>query len=224
MKGIFAILIGIVLAAAPMFAAIHILGSPPSAGNDDCGEKGDHDGDHENEDDCDDDEDDDDCDEDDDSVGIGPANGDDDDDDDCDDDEDEDDDGGAAGGAGRLISESALLNGLEGGALFPFIDTTPNNITRAHIAITDSTETCAPDAGPPQNIQVLVGVAGVSLVNVMTSATNTGIGDSNQCVFHVTIVPGEGGVPAQVTDIVIWNAGEAPLSGFNTATATAEVA
>ncbi len=190
MKGILVLLIGVAVAAAPVFAAIHILGAPPTARDDDCGEKGQHGGDHQHEDDCDD---------------------------------DDDDDGGAAG-TGRLISESAILDGLQAGALFPFIDTTPNNITRAHIAITDSTETCAAGAAPPQNIQVLVGVAGSSLVNVMDGATNTGIGDSTQCVFHVTIVPGQGGVPSQVTDIVIWNAGEGPLSGYNTATATAEVA
>src|SRR5439155_10556353 len=187
LKGILVLLIGVAVAAAPVFTAIHILGSSPTARDDDCGEKGDHGGDHEHE------------------------------DDDC------DDDGGAAG-TGRLISESAILDGLQGGALFPFIDTTPNHIRRAHIAITDSVETCAPNGGAPTNIQVLVGVAGGSLVNVMTSATNTGIGSSTQCVFHVTIVPGQGGVPSQVTDIVILNAGEGPLNGDNTATATAEVA
>lgn len=187
MKGILVLLIGLAVTAAPVFAAIHILGAPPTARDDDCGEKGNHGGDHQHE------------------------------DDDC------DDDGGAAG-TGRLISESAILDGLQAGALFPFIDTTPNNITRAHIAITDAVETCAADGGAPVNIQVLVGVAGGSLVNVMTSATNTGIGSSTQCVFHVTIVPGQGGVPSQVTDIVILNAGEGPLNGYNTATATAEVA
>jgi len=202
LRGFLIVLIGLIVSVAPVFAAIQFMGPPVIAHDDDCG------------------------DEDDDSVGIGPTHDDDDDDDDdddCDDDDEDDDDGGAADGL-RLISESALLNGLEAGALFPFIDTTPNNIMRAHIAITDSTETCAPGAAAPNNIRVLVGVAGVSLVNVMTDATNTGIGDSMQCVFHVTIVPGEGGVPAQVTDIVIWNAGEGPLNGFNTVTATAEVA
>jgi len=33
----------------------------------------------------------------------------------------------------------------------------------------------------------------------MTAATNTGIGSPTQCVFHVTISPGVGGVPASVT-------------------------
>lgn len=210
MKGILIVLIGLVLVSAPAFAAVHLMGAPPSAGNGDCGEKGGHDGDHDHEDDgCKDD--DGDCGE------TGDHDGDHEhEDDDC------DENGGA--GTGRLISESAILSGLEAGALFPFIDTTPNNITRAHIAITDATETCAPGAAAPVNIQVLVGVAGGTLVNVMTDATNSGIGNSQQCVFHVTIVPGVGGVPSQVTDIVIWNAGEGPLNGFNTATATAEVA
>jgi len=213
MRGIFVLLIGIVVSTAPVFAAIHSLGPPVSAGHDGCGEKNGHDGDqdkdHEG---CGDDDDDDGCGE------TGDHDGDHEhDDDDC-------DDNGGAAGTGRLISESAILNGLEAGALFPFIDTTPNNITRAHIAITDVTETCTAGASAPQNIQVLVGVAGGSLVNVMTDATNTGIGSSQQCVFHVTIVPGQAGVPSQVTDIVIVNAGEGPLTGLNTVTATAEVA
>ena len=200
MRGILIVLIGLIVSVAPVFAAIQLMG-PPVASHDD---------------DCDD--------EDDDSVGIGPANGDDDDDDDddCDDDDEDDDDGGAAAGP-RLISESALLIGLEGGALFPFIDTTPNRIVRAHIAITDATETCEAGASAPTNIQVLVGSAGVTLVDVMDATTNTGIGTPTQCVFHVTVVAGANGVPVDVMDIVIVNGGEGPLTGVNTVTVSAEV-
>lgn len=124
----------------------------------------------------------------------------------------------------QLISESALLSGLAPGALFPFIDTTPNSIVSAHIAITDATTTCAAAAAPPTNIQILAGQAGVLLVPVMTAATNTGIGSATQCVFHVTVTPGSGGVPETVTDIVVVNSNpSAALTGVNTITASAEV-
>jgi hypothetical protein len=123
-----------------------------------------------------------------------------------------------------LISESSLLDGLAPGALFPFIDTTPRSIALAHIAITDATSTCAPGAAAPSNIQILAGVAGGKLVNVMKAATNTGIGASTQCVFHVTIRPGARDVPATVTDIVVVNAnGSAALTGVNTITVSAQV-
>jgi hypothetical protein len=127
----------------------------------------------------------------------------------------------------HLISESSILDGLAVGAVFPFIDTTPNEIQRAHIAVTDATTSCAAGASPPANVQVLVGQAGVALVSVMTAATNTGISTTTvttvQCVFHVTVVPGQGGVPATVTDIVVRNGGGAPLTGVNTITVSAEV-
>jgi hypothetical protein len=130
---------------------------------------------------------------------------------------------GGKGGHGQLISESSMLSGLPSNALFPFIDTTPHRITQAHIAVTDSTASCSAGAAPPANIQVLVGQAGVALVNVMTASTNTGIGTPAQCVFHVTVRPRRGGVPATVTDIVVKNAGAAPLTGINTVTASATV-
>src|SRR5437867_13082417 len=38
----------------------------------------------------------------------------------------------------EVISESALLTGLGAGAAFPFIDTTPRPIVRAHLAVTDA--------------------------------------------------------------------------------------
>lgn len=124
----------------------------------------------------------------------------------------------------QLISESALLSGLAPGALFPFIDTTPNSIVSAHIAITDATTTCAAGAAPPANMQILAGQAGVELDPVMTAATNTGIGTATQCVFHVTVTPGSGGVPETVTDIVVVNTNaSAALTGVNTITASAEV-
>jgi len=99
---------------------------------------------------------------------------------------------------------------VEPGAAFPFIDTTPRPIVRAHIAVTDVTTSCAAGAAAPANL-LLVGQAGVSLVNVMTASTNTGISTTpGQCVFHVTVRPGVGGVAEKITDIVIVNAGAAP--------------
>jgi hypothetical protein len=125
---------------------------------------------------------------------------------------------------GQLISQASILAGLAPGALFPFVDSTPNHIVLSHVAITDSTSTCAPGAAPPANIQVLAGVAGADLAKVMTAATNTGIGSPSQCVFHVTIRPGKGGVPSSVTDIVVLNANTSnALTGINTVTASAEV-
>jgi hypothetical protein len=132
--------------------------------------------------------------------------------------------GGGRDGAGQLISESSMLTSLAAGGLFPFIDTTPHRITKAHIAITDATARCSAGAAPPANIQVLVGEAGVALVNVMTASTNTGIGTPTQCVFHVTVRPRRAGVPATITDIVVRNAGAAPLTGINSVTASATVA
>ena len=123
----------------------------------------------------------------------------------------------------QLIAESSLLAGLAPGALFPFIDSTPHSIGLAHIAITDATSSCAAGAAAPSNIQILAGVAGGTLVNVMTAAANTGIGSATQCVFHITIKPGAGGVPASITDLVVVNNGAAALSGVNTITVSAQV-
>jgi len=125
----------------------------------------------------------------------------------------------------QLIAASSLLAGLAPGAAFPFIDTTPHTITRAHVAVTDATPSCG-GANPtaPSNVQVLVGQAGVKLVSVMTAATNTGISTTTgQCVFHVTINAGQAGVPPTVTDIVVLNGGSAALTGINTVTASATV-
>jgi len=124
----------------------------------------------------------------------------------------------------EVISESAILTGLGAGAAFPFIDTTPRPIVRAHIAVTDATTSCAAGAAAPTNVQVLVGQAGVALVNVMTAGTNTGISTTpGLCVFHVTVRPVVGGVAEKITDIVVVNGGAAPLTGINTATASATV-
>jgi hypothetical protein len=124
----------------------------------------------------------------------------------------------------QLIAASSLLTSLGPGAAFPFIDTTPIRILRAHIAITDATTNCAAGAAPPTNVNVLVGQAGVALVSVMDAATNTGISTTpGQCVFHVTVAAGVGGVPDTVTDIVIVNGGASALTGINTVTASATV-
>jgi hypothetical protein len=109
-------------------------------------------------------------------------------------------------------------------SVFPFIDSTPNRIGRGHVAITDSTAACAPGAAPPANIEILVGEAGVALVPVMGAGTNTGIGTPRQCVFHVTVRAGRGGIPRTITDIVVVNKNPtAALTGINTVTASAEV-
>jgi hypothetical protein len=124
----------------------------------------------------------------------------------------------------QLISASSLLTSLGPGAAFPFIDTTPNGILRAHIAITDATVNCAAGAAPPSNVKVLVGQAGVALVSVMSAATNTGISTTpGQCVFHVTVTAGTDGVPNTVTDLVVVNGGSSALTGINTVTASATV-
>ena len=124
----------------------------------------------------------------------------------------------------QFISQAALLAGLAPGVVFPFVDTTPNRIVRAHIALTDGAAKCGPKAAPPASVQVLVGQAGVKLVPVLSAATNTGISTTpGQCVFHVTINAGKGGVPTVVTDIAVLNAGKADLTGMNTITVSAEV-
>jgi len=197
-------MLALAVAATPVIAGAHFLGGPVVAEkDDDCGEHGQHGGDHQHDD--------------------GNCCGDND-DHDGDNEQGKDDDCPPAGGTGRFIVQSEILNGLGPGALYPFVDTTPSNITRAHIAITDSSEGCVAGQSAPNNIHVLVGVAGGTLADVMNATTNTGIGNAAQCVFHVTIVPGQNGVPAQVTDIVVKNASESPLTGENTITVSAEVA
>jgi hypothetical protein len=73
----------------------------------------------------------------------------------------------------QLVSESSLLAGLAPAAVFPFIDSTPNHIGRAHIAITDAFASpgCTAGVAPPEHIKGLVGQAGVALTNVMSQAT-----------------------------------------------------
>jgi len=130
----------------------------------------------------------------------------------------------AHGDESQFVVASSMLSGLGTGAVFPFIDTTPQTISQAHIAITDATTDCSPGSAPPTNVKVLVGQAGMSLVPVMGASTNTGISTTpGQCVFHVTIHAGQGGVPSTVTDIVVLNAGSSPLSGVNTVTVSATV-
>ena len=123
----------------------------------------------------------------------------------------------------QYVVENAILDGLPAGALFPFIDSTPNRIVSTHIALTDATSHCSPGAAPPLNLVVLVGEAGGTLASVMTAATNTGIGTNAQCVFHVTVEPGDPGIPNRITDVVVVNGGAAPLTASNTVTVSAEV-
>ena len=131
---------------------------------------------------------------------------------------------GPVGETSIFISESSLLDGLGAGAVFPFIDTTPNKIQRAQIAVTDAAASCTGGDSPPTNVQVLVGEAGVALEPALSAATNTGISTTEgQCVFRVTIEPGRGGMPDTVTDIVVLNGGGAPFTGINTITVSAEV-
>ena len=123
-----------------------------------------------------------------------------------------------------LVIESAQLAGLPTKAVFPFVDTTPSRIERAHIAVTDGTASCEAGASAPRSLQVLVGQAGGTLTPVLTAATNTGITTRpGQCVFHVTVTPGAAGVPANVTDIVVLNGGKRPLGQLNTITVSAEI-
>ena len=130
----------------------------------------------------------------------------------------------AQGDESQFIVASSMLSDLAPGAVYPFIDTTPRTISQAHIAITDATTNCSPGAASPSNVKVLVGQAGLSLVSVMDASTDTGISTTRgQCVFHVTIHAGHGGVPSIVTDIVVLNAGSSPLTGINTVTASATV-
>ena len=115
-----------------------------------------------------------------------------------------------------------MLSGLPPGALYPFIDVTPNRILSAHIAITDATGNCSAGAAPPAKLVILVGEAGGVLTSVANAATNTGIGSTSQCVFHVTVKPGENGVPDNITDIVVVNQADT-LTPLNTITVSAEV-
>jgi len=121
-----------------------------------------------------------------------------------------------------LVAETVPLEGLQNGKLRAILDTTPNEIVRAHIVLTDDTAACTGnDANQPSNVLILVGQAGVSLTTPVLD--NTGIaGSGNQCVFHLTIEPGENGVPDPLTDIVVKNVG----AGFQARTSisvTAEV-
>ena len=122
----------------------------------------------------------------------------------------------------ELIFESTLLDGIASGNTISYIRTTPNEIVRAHVAVTDATEDCdGNDANRPINIEILAGVVGGLLA--VFDLENTGIGNVTQCVFHRTIIPGEDGIPATVTDIVVHNVGNSALTGINTISVSAEV-
>ena len=117
------------------------------------------------------------------------------------------------------IGYSHNLNGLEPNQWWPIVDSNTKgtgNIAIADITLTDSTATCAAGTGTaPTNVQILVGKIGGTLVNVATAATNTGVSSWSglQCIFKVTVIPGQNGVPDTVTDIIAANAGGATLDG-----------
>ncbi len=135
----------------------------------------------------------------------------------------------------RLVGENAMLNGLPSLELFPFVDTTPHHILSAHITITDATSSCVAGDAAPTNVAVAVGIAGGILINVMGASTNTGIGSTTQCVFHITVTPGTtigtcvtgcegpGTVPTGVTDIVVKNISEGALTAVSTIEVSADV-
>src|SRR2546428_12937792 len=119
----------------------------------------------------------------------------------------------AQGDESQFVVASSMLSGLAPGAVFPFIDTTPQTISQAHIAITDATTNCSPGAAPPSNVKVLVGQAGVSLVSVMEASTSTGISTTpGRGAFHVTIPARRGGVPRAVATMAALSPGSSPLS------------
>ena len=137
----------------------------------------------------------------------------------ADDDDDDDDDEFEKGK--WLVAETVPLEGLQNGKLRAILDTTPNEIVRAHIVLTGDAAACTGGADQPSNVLVIVGQAGVALST--PTLANTGIaGSGSQCVFHLTIEPGKNGVSDPLTDIVVKNVG----SGFQARTAisvTAEV-
>ncbi len=119
----------------------------------------------------------------------------------------------------KTVGYSHNLAGLEAGQWWPIVDSNTKgtgNIVQADITLTDSTTTCAAGTGTaPTHVQVLAGKIGGTLVNVATAATNTGVSSWSglQCIFKVTIIPGQNGVPDTVTDIIAANAGASTLDG-----------
>lgn len=132
-----------------------------------------------------------------------------------------------------FVIQSEILLGLESGAIYPYIDTTPNVIRSGHIAITDTTENCGGDnPTQPDNIAVLIGSVDTGIFveskDVLGEpenfeVENTGVGNSGQCVFHITFEAGDGTFPQTITDIVVVNTGDTTLTGKNTITASATV-
>ncbi len=119
----------------------------------------------------------------------------------------------------RVTGYSHNLDGLKAGQWWPIVDSNTKgtgNIVQADITLTDSTTTCAAGTGTaPTHVQVLAGKIGGTLVNVATAATNTGVSSWSglQCIFKVSIIPGQNGVPDTVTDIIAANAGASTLDG-----------
>ncbi len=119
----------------------------------------------------------------------------------------------------RTTGYSHNLDGLKARQWWPIVDSNTKgtgNIVQADITLTDATATCAAGTGTaPTNVKVLVGKIGGTLVNVATAATNTGVSSWSglQCIFKVTVIPGQNGVPDTVTDIIAANAGASTLDG-----------
>jgi len=122
-----------------------------------------------------------------------------------------------------LVAETVPLEGLGAGKLRAILDTTPNEIVRAHIVLTDDAAACTGGADQPSNVVVIVGQAGVALST--PTLANTGIaGSGSQCVFHLTIEPGKNGVSDPLTDIVVKNgATSGNLQARTSISVTAEV-
>ncbi len=119
----------------------------------------------------------------------------------------------------RGVGYSHNLDGLKAGQWWPIVDSNTKgtgNIVQADITLADATTTCAAGTGTaPANVKILAGKIGGTLVNVATAATNTGVSSWSglQCIFKVTIIPGQNGVPDTVTDIIAANAGGSTLDG-----------
>ena len=119
------------------------------------------------------------------------------------DDDDDDDDDDDKGDKERVSVTTNFAHGLVGGpapAATVLLDTTSSGTLKdVHVAIGLP---CPIDGEIPNGASVLVGVAGGSLVPLISSsAENTGIAaDGGLCVYHASSV---GNSPGTITDVVL---------------------